>query len=413
MFRALVLCVVSISLITVTSCQNTSMIKEKQNSAKVNLGIDNINDYMSVFDNKRVGLITNPTGVNSQLQSSADILKEKINLVLLFGPEHGIRGDAQAGKDVKSNLDKKTGLKVYSLYGPSGGFEPTTQMMSGIDILAYDIQDVGARFYTYISTMAYAMKACRKYNKTFVVFDRPNPISGDIVEGGMLKSGYQSFVGMLPVPVRYGLTCGELARYINHKLNINCNLYIIPMSGWKRSMFWNDTGLQWIMPSPNVPTPDAALAYSGTCFFEGTNVSEGRGTTQPFEIIGASWINPQELTDTLNMLNLPGVIFSPIYFTPTFSKFEGENCGGVNIHITNKAVYNSVETAVAMIKVMQRIYPDKFEFKAPSKGKWWIDLLTGSSLLRRSNYPYSKMNKIWDAESAKFKEQSASFYLYN
>ncbi|MCP4178599.1 MAG: DUF1343 domain-containing protein [bacterium] len=389
------------------------MIKENQTSGQVKLGIDNLNEYMSVFNNKKVGLITNPTGVNSQLQSSADILKEKINLVLLFGPEHGIRGDAQAGKDVKGNIDKKTGLKVYSLYGPSGGFEPSAQMMNGVDILAYDIQDVGARFYTYISTMAYAMKACKKYNKTFVVFDRPNPLSGNIVEGGMLKSGYQSFVGMLPIPVRYGLTSGELARYINHKLNINCNLYIIPMSGWNRNMFWKDTGLQWIMPSPNIPTPNTAIAYSGTCFFEGTNVSEGRGTTQPFEIIGAPWIDPQKLTDTLNMLNLPGVIFSPIYFKPTFSKYKSKNCGGVNIHIINESIYESVETAVAMIKVIQKLYPDQFKFRSPKNNKWWIDLLTGSSLLRRSNYSYTKLDKIWGSESAKFKEQSSSFYLYN
>jgi uncharacterized protein YbbC (DUF1343 family) len=413
MLKLLNISFISALILITSSCQNINIKSSRQNPAKVTLGIDNLDNYSGILKNKKIGLITNPTGVNSQLKSTADILNKKVNLVLLFGPEHGIRGIAQAGKNVESSIDKKTGIKVYSLYGPSGGFEPTAQMMKNIDILAYDIQDVGARFYTYISTMAYAMKACKKYNKTFVVFDRPNPISGNTVEGSMLKAGYQSFVGLLPIPVRYGLTCGELAKYINKKMRIHCKLYVIPMSGWHRNMYWKDTGLKWIKPSPNIPTLNAAIAYSGTCFFEGTNLSEGRGTAKPFETIGAPWIKPNELSRTLNILNLPGVRFSPTCFTPTFSKYKGINCGGVKIHISNKTTYNSVETAIAMIRVIQKLYPDSFKFRSPKKGRWWIDLLTGSSLLRRSNYSYTKINKIWQLESKKFKEESASFYLYN
>ena len=241
----------------------------------VKLGIDNVDDYLYLFKDKRVGLITNQTGVNSQLESTIDVLRQKANMVALFSPEHGIRGAAAAGDKVASGVDGKTGIPVHSLYGATR--KPTAEMLADIDVLCFDIQDVGARFYTYISTMAYAMESCREQNKLFVVFDRPNPIGGEAVEGPVLKQGLQSFIGLYPIPIRHGMTVGELARLFNEEFNINTDLAVVKMSGWQRRMYWEDTGLTWIMTSPNIPTPDTALVYPGTGLLGGTNISEGVG----------------------------------------------------------------------------------------------------------------------------------------
>ena len=400
------------ALAALSGCVCTSKQSVSTSKPKVKLGIENISKYDFIFKGKKLGLLTNPTGTNSKLENSIDVLKKKYNLVALYSPEHGIRGNAQAGDDVSSNIDEKSGLEVFSLYTNHGCIAPTEDMLKDIDILCYDVQDIGARFYTYISTMGQAMQACKTYNKTFVVFDRPNPISGDIVEGGILQSKFKSNVGMYQIPIRYGLTCGEIARYINKQDNINCKLYVIPMEGWNRNMFWSDTNLPWVQPSPNIPTPTSAIVYAGTCLFEGTNVSEGRGTTKPFELIGAPWIKSLDLSDKLNSLNLPGVIFSPAYFTPTFSKFKGEMCGGVCLHVRDKHTFRAVETAVAMIDTIKSMYKDKFEWRKPVNNKWWIDLLTGSTQLRESDLPYQKLISEWNKEASAFKEISKKFYLY-
>ena len=271
----------------------------------VRLGIDNIADYIALFKGKRVGLVTNQSGINSELKSTIDVLNEKINLTALFAPEHGIRGVAQAGDKVGDEKDIKTGLKVYSLYGKSR--KPSKEMLENVDVLIYDMQDVGARFYTYINTMALCMEACAELGIKFVVLDRPNPVSG-VIQGNILDMNYKSFVGMYPIPQRYGLTIGEFAKYVNKTFNVNADLTVIPLKGWTRDMYYQDTGLAtWVLPSPNMPTVDTAIVYTGTCVFEGTNLSEGRGTTRPFELIGAPWIDGLKLAEKLNSLDLEGV----------------------------------------------------------------------------------------------------------
>ncbi|HBI73959.1 MAG TPA: DUF1343 domain-containing protein, partial [Lachnospiraceae bacterium] len=273
------------------------------------LGIDQMDQWLPVLEGKKVGLITNPTGVNRNLISTIDVLKEKVNLVRLYSPEHGVRGDIQAGEVVENYIDESTSLPVITLYGKNK--KPTKEMLDEIDILAMDIQDVGSRLYTYLSTMSYCMQGCAECGKTFVLFDRPNPIGGEMVEGNIIKEGFTSFVGLHPIPYRYGLTIGELAGFFNKEFNIQCDLKVIPMEGWIRNMYYEDTKLAWILPSPNMPTVETAVVYNGTCIFEGTNLSEGRGTTKPFEFVGAPWLNAGKLADKLNELNLEGVLFRP------------------------------------------------------------------------------------------------------
>ncbi|MBP2664954.1 MAG: hypothetical protein H6Q71_2902 [Firmicutes bacterium] len=286
-----------------------------QEAGKVKLGIDNVDQHLSLFSGKRVGLITNATGMNSQFQSSIDVLAAKTKLVALFSPEHGIRGAVPAGirgavpagDKVGSQKDSKTGLPVFSLYGATK--KPTPEMLENLDVIAFDIQDVGARAYTYIYTMAYAMQAAKENGKTFVVFDRPNPIGGVEVEGGITKPGFESFIGMYPIPIRHGMTVGELAKLFNKEFGIGCDLTVIDMTNWHREMYFNDTGLPWVMTSPNIPTPDTALVYPGTGIFGGTNISEGVGTTRPFDFVGAPWLDAESLANQMNAMKLPGVIF--------------------------------------------------------------------------------------------------------
>lgn len=385
---------------------------------KVKLGIDNIGKYSKVFEGKKVGLITNQTGLNSDFESTIDILKAKTNLTALYCPEHGIRGDAGPGDDVDSYTDSKTKLPVYGLYKDEAGIAPTKEMLKNIDIMAYDVQDVGARFYTYISTMVLVMKSCKEFDKEFVAFDRPNPISGSLVEGGIIDGGFAggdflSFVGIAPIPVRYGLTCGELAKYLNDKMSIGCKLTVIPMSNYTRNMYWQDTKLQWIPTSPNIPTPETALVYAGTCLFEGTNLSVGRGTAMPFLQIGAPWIkDPEKLSEDMNKLGLKGVRFRPLYFIPLADKYKGELCGGIGVCIVDRHNFRAVETAVNLLFKIKELYKDQFEFRSPDKdGKYWIDLLSGSSLLRKSDSAKSVLAD-WNPQAEEFKKESEKYYLY-
>lgn len=380
---------------------------------KVMLGIDNIGKYSEVFEGKKVGLITNQTGLNSDFVPTIDILKAETKLTALYCPEHGIRGETGPGDDVDSYIDAKTKLTVYGLYKNEEGIAPTKEMLKDIDILAYDVQDVGARFYTYISTMVLAMKSCKEFDKEFVVFDRPDPLSGNIVEGGIINEGFFSFVGIAPIPVRYGLTCGELAKYLNDKMSIGCNLTVIQMSGWKRSMYWQDTKLQWIPTSPNIPTPETAIVYVGTCFFEGTNLSVGRGTTMPFIQIGAPWIkDPEKLSQEMNKLGLQGVRFRALYFIPLADKYKGELCGGIGICVMDRQKYRAVTVAVNLLFKIKELYKDKFEFRPPDKdGKYWIDLLSGSSLFRESDSIDEVMQK-WKTQSESFKKATEKYYIY-
>lgn len=379
---------------------------------KVKSGIDNIDKYLNIFDGKRVGLITNPTGVNSEFKSTVDVMKEKTNLVALYGPEHGIRGDIQAGQKVGNYIDEKTGIEVYSLYGKNK--KPSKEILSGIDVLAYDIQDVGARFYTYLYTMAYAMQSAAEFGKTFVVFDRPNPIGGEAVEGNILDTEYKSFVGLYPIPQRYGLTVGELAKFFNEEFKIGCNLVVVPIENWKRSMYYDETGLPFIMPSPNMPTIETSIVYTGTTIFEGTNISEGRGTTRPFEIIGAPWLDAFKLADDMNNMKMDGVHFRPVYFTPTFSKQKDLLCRGVELHITDRKVFKPVKAGISLFYKIREMSGDKLEIIKPytKTGKHFIDYLTGCSYIRENKYDLETVLDMWGREAAEFKNTKKKYEIY-
>lgn len=372
----------------------------------VRLGIDNIDQYQHLFAGKRVGLITNQTGVNSQLQSTIDVLYEKTDLVALFSPEHGLRGNAEAGADIAAATDMRTGLPVYSLYGDTK--KPTAQMLENIDVLCFDIQDVGTRFYTYMSTMALAMESAKEQNKLFVVFDRPNPIGGLAVEGPVLKPGFESFIGMYPIPIRHGMTIGELALLFNKQFGIECNLQVVKLSGWQRNMFWQDTGLPWVMTSPNIPTPETALVYPGTGLLGATTISEGVGTTRPFELVGAAWLNAAAAADRLNERKLPGAYFRPTYFTPRFGRHNGINQGGVQIHVTDKAAYRPVLTAVTILEVMKGLSGGQFAYQSERM----FDLPLGEDTLRLETEPLDQLLTRWDKEARDFQVKSRQYYLY-
>lgn len=375
------------------------------------LGIDLINENLSIFEGKRVGLITNPTGINSNYESTIDVLNEKVNLTCLFSPEHGVRGDAQAGAQVVDYIDAKTNLPVYSLFG--GIHKPTKEMMDNVDVLCIDIQDVGSRFYTFLYTMSYAMEACKDFDKEFVVFDRPNPINAFNYEGNILDLKYRSFVGNFPILQRYGMTFGEIACLFNKEYEINCKLHVIKMEDYDRKMYWEDTKKIWVVPSPNIPTVDSAICYNATCQFEGTNMSEGRGTTTPFEIVGAPFVNPYEYSEKLNSLNLKGIYFRPMFFTPTFSKCKGELCGGVYLHVTNRDEFEPVKTGWAMIDVVRHMYPNDFII-TPSKSERpsFFELETGGSFLKDDIYSLEELFALIEKETKEFGKVREKYLIY-
>lgn len=379
---------------------------------KVLLGIDRVEAMVKLLQGKRVGLITNPTGINSQYKSTIDILKEYTKLTALYSPEHGVRGDIQAGVKVDSYTDTKTGLPVHSLYGKNK--KPSRELLEGIDVMVIDIQDVGSRLYTYIYTMAYCMMGCKEAGKEFVVLDRPNPVNGVNVEGGLVKEGFSSFVGLYPMPYRYGLTIGELAMLFNKEFGIGCELSVVSLEGWTRSMYYEETGLPWVMPSPNMPSVDTAVVYSGTCIFEGTNISEGRGTTKPFELVGAPWLDARELAEQMNSLKLPGVIFRPTYFTPTFSKHSGVLCGGVQLHVQQRESFKPVLTGVSLLQSIIEQSKGKLEFLPPysEKGKPMIDYNTGSDYIRTGEKSPMECYALWEKEAEAFASLKTRYHLY-
>jgi uncharacterized protein YbbC (DUF1343 family) len=314
--------------------------------------------------------------------------------------------------------DQTTGLPVQSLYGETR--KPTPEMLSNIDTLVFDLQDVGARVYTFIYTMALAMEACRESGKRFIVLDRPNPINGVQIEGNVLEPGFESFVGMFPIPMRHGMTVGELALMFNQEFGMGCELEVVKMEGWRREMWFDETGLPWVMPSPNMPTLDTAVVYPGSVFFEGTNVSEGRGTTRPFEIIGAPFIDPRVLIEELRRDCLPGVVFRPVYFEPTFHKFAGCLCGGVQIHLTDRNVFKPAITCVAIISAILRLYPNEFAWKQPPYeyvyDKLPFDAINGGSRLREqieARTPLPEIEEGWRMDLKEFVGQRETFPLYD
>lgn len=372
----------------------------------MDIGIDVfLEEYIERYKGKKVGLVTNLTGVNKDMESTIDLLfnHPDIQLTNLYAPEHGIRGDAREGEKFETTIDDVTNLPVHSLYGETR--KPTENMLKDIDVMVFDIQDIGSRYYTYIYTMAYVMEACSEFNKEVIVLDRPNPISGLKREGNLVNINYTSFVGLLPIPNRHGLTIGELAILFKNEFNYDCNLTVVPLKGWKRSMYYDKTDLFWIPPSPNTTTIDMCILYAGTCLFEGTNLSEGRGTTQPFEIIGAPYINSFELAEQFNSKNIDGVIARPVFFNPTYQKYKNEQCQGVQLHITNRDKIEPLKVTINLMADIAMLYPESFEFrKETPSGKSFFDLLAGNSTLRQQILKDDRESYLEEAE-----EQLISF----
>jgi uncharacterized protein YbbC (DUF1343 family) len=368
----------------------------------------------------RVGLIVNPASVNSRFEHAADLMNrlDQIELAALFGPQHGIRGETQDNMiEWQSFRDAHTGLPAYSLYGESR--KPTPEMLAGLDALVFDVQDVGTRVYTFIYTMALAMEAARECGKQFYVLDRPNPINGIQIEGNLHEAEYRSFVGMFPIPMRHGMTVGELALMFNESFAVGCELEVIKMSGWRREMWHDQTDLPWVMPSPNIPTLDTAIVYPGGVLVEGTEISEGRGTTRPFEIIGAPYIDSRALVARLGELRLPGVVFRAMHFEPTFHKFAGRMCGGLQIHVTERAAFKPVLTGTAIISAIRELYPREFAWKEPPYeyvfNKPPFDVIAGSGRLREqieSGASVSAIEESWREPLAQFDALRKRFLLY-
>lgn len=362
---------------------------------------------------KRVGLITNPTGVTVKLESAIDRMARArdFKLAALFGPEHGVRGDAQAGAAVADRMDARTGLPAYSLYGTTR--KPTPAMLAGLDVLVFDIQDIGARFYTYPWTLALVMQAAREAGIDVIVADRPNPIGGIRIEGPVLDPALASFVGAYPIPIRHGMTLGELALMMNTDFGIGCDLTVVTCTNWRRPDDATQTGLPWVPPSPNMPTIDTAFIYPGTCLIEGTNLSEGRGTTKPFELIGAPFIDAHGLADRLNQRNLPGAHFRPAWFTPSFSKFQGQLCAGVQVHIKDRTAFAPVDAGIAILLEVARHHGKDFSFLPGNPP--FFDKLAGVSWLREAITAGESLDAIktrWQPELAAFKLKRARSLLY-
>ena len=387
--------------------------------ANVKTGIEVLReDGFKVLEGKRVGLTTNPTGVDSQLKSTIDILWEapNVNLVALYGPEHGVRGNVHAGDHVDNEVDKKTGLKMYSLYGKTK--KPNKEMMDEIDVMVYDIQDNGCRSYTYISTLGMLMEACIEHGKELVVLDRPNPLGGNKIEGCLVEDGYISFVSQFKIPYLYGQTPGELALYLNATDYENkCKLTVVKMKGWKRDMTWDETGLEWIVASPHVPHGQSAVFYPVTGIFgEFGYISIGVGYTLPFEVMGAPWISADTLSEALNALNLPGVYFRPIYYKPYYSTFKGELCQGVQIHILDYEVARLSEIQFLVVQELMRLWPEKDWFEFCNQKRFnMFDKVCGTNKIREEfgkRYQWEDIREYWYKDVENYRKASSKYYLY-
>jgi len=364
------------------------------NKIEVLTGIDRLIEKSAIpLKNKKIGLITNHTGITRKLKSTIKALCEYgVNVRALFGPEHGINGNIQDAIPAPDSIEEKTGVQIYSMFGAN--YWPTPKMVADIDTLVYDMQDVGARFFTYIYTMAYCLAFAAKNNIQFIVLDRPNPVTGTHVEGALLEPSFRSFVGDYRLPFRYGLTPGELALYLNRTQGWNANLEVIPLLGWRRELWFDETNLPWVMPSPNLPTLETAVVYPGTALFEGTNISEGRGTTRPFELIGAPWLNAAKTIDALykgfESCGVEGVLLRKAHFRPTFDKYMDTPCHGFQLHVTNREIYSPVAAGIICLKVIRDQNPENFKWlKNPKalhqrqKGEiFMIDILAGTDALR-------------------------------
>ncbi|HUG43693.1 MAG TPA: DUF1343 domain-containing protein [Acidobacteriota bacterium] len=368
----------------------------------------------------RVGLISHPASVDAQLRHAVDVLADHpdIELTAIFGPQHGARGETQDNMiEWTDYRDPATGLPVFSLYGEHR--KPTAEMLAEVDLLAFDLQDVGARYYTFIHTMALAMEACRENDKRMLILDRPNPIGGTAIEGHVLDPDFRSFVGLHPLAIRHGMTAGEIALYLNREFRIGCRLEVAPMEGWRREQYFNETGLPWVLPSPNIPTLETAVVYPGLCLLEGTNVSEGRGTTRPFEISGAPWADPRRLVEILDRFRLPGVRFRPLHFVPTFHKWAGEMIGGVQIHVHDRRSFEPFRTGIALVMAYRELGGDAFRFNDPPYEYEYellpFDILCGTDRVRRGIEGGSTLDDIaagWRKELEEFALVRRKYLLY-
>lgn len=389
---------------------------------KVILGLEKLCESQSnLIKGSRVGLVCNQASVDHGLNHSADVLRgaQGVNLTALFGPQHGIRGDLQDNMiETPHTMDAETGLPVYSLYSETR--EPTEEMLRDVDVLVCDLQDIGCRIYTFIYTIANCMRVARRLGKRVVVCDRPNPIGGVAVEGNVLENGFESFVGLYPLPTRHGMTAGELARMFNEHWGIGCELEVVPLEGWSRELWFDETDAPWVLPSPNIPTLDSATVFPGTVHVEGTQMSEGRGTTRPFEFVGAPYVEASELARSLEPLSLPGVKFRPTNFQPTFQKHGGVTCGGVQIHVLDREVFKPVLTGVAIIKACFDIYGDEFRWKEPPYeyvfDKNPFDVISGTDRLRKDFENGASLQEIeasWQAGLEAFQAEREKFLLYS
>ncbi len=384
--------------------------------AKVLSGADRFPEFApKLLSGKRIGLLTNPTGINAEFKSTIDICAEldSVRLTALFACEHGIRGEKQAGIKFEDETDAELDIPVYSLYGKNR--RPTKEMLEVIDTLLFDIQDLGVRFYTYLTTLVYVMQACAEFGKEVIVLDRPNPLGGNKVEGGFLEPGFESMVGAGVMPYQTGLTIGEFARLVNAEWSIGCELQVIPLQNWSREMEYPDTGLPWVFPSPNLPTIDTARVYPGNCLFEGTNLSEGRGTTHPFELIGAPWLKSKELCAVMNSLGLPGVHFHPLTFTPSFQKHKGELCEGVYTFVTDCASHRAVTSGLTLLHYVIQLHEEQFQWFSFEDKKPSIDLLSGSERVRKGLHDADELEQLlasYDADEQKWKSIRQPYLLY-
>jgi uncharacterized protein YbbC (DUF1343 family) len=383
-------------------------------AATVLPGVDVLlRDSLSLLQNQRTGLITNHTGLTRDGRTSIDALAAApgVSLVALFAPEHGIRGQAAPGERVDSSRDSITGLPIRSLYAETR--KPTPEMLTDIDVLLFDIQDIGTRYYTYVWTMALAMQAAAQNAKRFIVLDRPNAIGGEAVQGNVLDSAYSSFVGLYPVPMRHGMTAGELARMINAEYNLGADLVVIPAEGWRRSQWFDDTGLPWVAPSPNMPDIESAAHYPGTCLFEGTNLSVGRGTDRPFQQIGAPWLDPDQVLAELSARSLPGVRIESVQFTPQAAaddKHNGTPVKGLRFQVTDRNTYDPAHTAVATLLAIRKVHGDSLTFRDAG-----FDRLAGGDQLRRAVLAGESLESItgaWRAAREAFLVRRARYLIY-
>lgn len=371
-------------------------------------GIDVLRaEKFSPLAGSRVGLIANHTAIAHDDRSTLEILHaaQAVELVALFSPEHGFAGELDQS-NIADARDDETGLKIHSLYGQTR--KPTPENLQGIDVLVFDIQDIGTRFYTYISTMGLAMQAAAENNIRFVVLDRPNPLGGTEVQGPVLDAGEESFVGFHPISVRHGMTVGELARMFQEELDLDLDLTIVPVKNWRREQFFDQTGLLWTNPSPNMRSLTEALLYPGIGLIETTNVSVGRGTDTPFEVLGAPWIEPRALAADLNAAPLGGVAFVPIYFTPTSSKYEGERCGGVNLIITDRDRFHPLRTGLAVAAGLARLYPE--QWSTGSLNRLLADAKVRDAILRGE--PVDRIQAAYQDELERFRRRRAEFLIY-